>query len=512
MIVVISVFTTSCSEVITDDDVPLSDVGLTEGQLETLVVDEGEGVDADAFIIKLKDDVVSDETIENSPESEVLAGSCFEVSDLSQVADFVDRKSDIEFILPDTEVTLMDIADDGVPSDPLYAEPDGSGGYTYVQQSLHMMNPESAWHRNYFGQGVLVAVIDTGINVSDDMRAANVLTGYNFVDDSFDTKDNNGHGTSVAGQLFTQINNKIGKAGVTDQVNLLPIKVTDSGTFTKGTLLKAIDYAIEQGAQVINLSCGSPDRSEEESLIYDAYAAQGVIIVAAAGNENIPSICAPAAYDSVIGVGAMDYKNKTRWVKDEQTGSNYGIGLDAAVSYYPTSQATPYVTALAAMAKQYNKEYAVSEFRALISESCEDVGVAGRDDEYGYGLISYTGFIDKMTGSTDELSTVKPEPVDENITGAYLKSIKISGAKFANKFSAQTFSYKAKLAKKKSKVTVKIQPQDKSSVVYIKSDANGKYKKRTSLSVKIKAGKKKVVYIKCKNKTGIKIYRVTINR
>jgi subtilisin family serine protease len=512
MMVVISVFATSCAETIPEQNVPLSDAGgLSETQLEPLVVDEGEGTQADSYIVKMKDEAVSDETIENSPESEVIAGNCFEVSDLSQVADFVEHRNDIEFILPDTEITLMDIAEDGVPSDPLYAVEDGSGGYTYVQQSLHLMKPESAWHRNYFGQGVLVAVIDTGLNVSSDMRSANVLTGYNFVDDSLDTTDNNGHGTSVAGQLFTQIDNELGKAGVTDQVTLLPLKVTDSGSFSKSILFKAIDYAIECGAQVINLSCGSAEISTEEALIYDSYAARGVIIVAAAGNENIPTVCAPAAYDSVIGVGAMDYNKNERWVADAQKGSNYGAGLDAAVSYYPTSQATPYVTALAAMAKQYNKDYGVGDFRALISESCEDVGVAGRDDEYGYGLINYAGFIDKMTGSTEELSTIKSEPVDENISGAYLKSLKISGAKLTNKFSAQKFSYKVKAAKKKSKVTIKIQPQDKSSVVYVKSDAKGKYKKKSSLSLKLKDGKKRVVYIKCKNKSESKIYRVTIS-
>ncbi|MDR0854515.1 MAG: S8 family serine peptidase [Clostridiales Family XIII bacterium] len=485
----------------------LEEVGLDEENLESLVVETEISAGSFGYIVKMKDEAVDEDMIEASPESEVIADSYFAVDELNDIPGFVATADDIEYILPDNEVSFNNLEEDGVPNDPDYVTTAGSS-YEFTQMTLHTMNPEGAWKRNYFGQGVRVAVIDTGLNPDSDMKVSNILQGYSFVSgaDPADTSDKHGHGTEVVKRLFTQTNNGIGKAGPTDSIELLPIKVSNGSGFSTSTLYKAIDYAIDAGADVINLSCGSAAVSSQEAEIYRAFSEKGVILVAAAGNENRSTLCAPAAYDSVIGVGAVGFSDKKRWVKSGTEGSNFGNGLDAVVSFSPTSQATPFATGLAVIAKQYDPDATVQTMRSLLEKSSEDLGTTGWDTEYGYGLIDYGNFVSFMeTGKPEVKQVLKPK-----VTPAAVKAFKkapapkITGTvKVGKKLTAKvgTWSPKPKFAyqwyangkkiAKATKSTYKLTKASKGKKITVKVTAKKANYKATTKTSKATAKVKK---------------------
>ncbi|MEY2986123.1 MAG: hypothetical protein RJB24_352 [Candidatus Parcubacteria bacterium] len=174
-----------------------------------------------------------------------------------------------------------------------------------------------------------VAVIDTGVSIIPEL-SGQVVSGYNFINNSSNSIDDNGHGTFVSSIIASKINNNSGIAGVNDNVNIIPIKVLDSeGKGFLSDLIKGIQYAIDQNANIINLSLASTSFDPVLNNIIESAYQRGIIVVAAAGNSgnNItsPSV-SPLNNDGnknwVIGVGAIDNKNNRPYY------SNYGLGID----------------------------------------------------------------------------------------------------------------------------------------------------------------------------------------
>ena len=137
--------------------------------------------------------------------------------------------------------------------------------------------------------------------------------------------DTIGHGTQMAlvASGLVRPFGAIVKEGAGGTVPVIAIRAMDDNGFTTDfTILKGIDYAVEQGARVISLSWGSAKRSDFLEKILDYAASKGVILVASVGNEATGRPVYPAAYPPVIGVGALDPRGKT-WEK-----SNYGSFVD----------------------------------------------------------------------------------------------------------------------------------------------------------------------------------------
>jgi serine protease len=198
------------------------------------------------------------------------------------------------------------------PNDPYYSQ----------QWNLHNIGVEGAWSQNK-GSGVTVAVIDTGVTQVRDLAETIFVKGYDFVNDKEAADDDNGHGTHVAGTVAQATNNNYGVAGVAYEAKLMPLKVlSDYGGGTVADIAEAIKFAADNGADVINMSLGG---GGESHLMKDAidYAYQkGVVIIAAAGNENDNSAAYPARYPHVIGVSAFGADG------DKAPYSNYGAGVD----------------------------------------------------------------------------------------------------------------------------------------------------------------------------------------
>ncbi|HHP7230613.1 MAG TPA: S8 family peptidase [Xenococcaceae cyanobacterium] len=201
-----------------------------------------------------------------------------------------------------------------VPNDPEYSK----------QWNFRSINVESAWDETK-GKDVTVAVIDTGVTRVPDLKLTKLVAGYNFVNDTQDATDDNGHGTHVAGTIAQSTNNGYGVAGIAYEASIMPLKVLSAGGGgTVADIAEAIKFATDHGAAVINLSLGGGGSSHlmVEAVNY-AYN-KGVVIVAAAGNSGENASGYPARYPKVISVAATDASGA------KASYSNYGAGVDLA--------------------------------------------------------------------------------------------------------------------------------------------------------------------------------------
>jgi serine protease len=268
-----------------------------------------------------------------------------------------------------------------------------------------MMGFPAAWGQAGYGSSsVTVAVIDTGIRrTHQDLTGGRVLPGYDYYNGDSDPADDCGHGTHTAGTIGATTNNGVGVAGMS-QAKILPLKVL-SGTDILGScsgsasaIAQAIRDAADQGAKVISMSIGGPDSTVEHDAVTYAYN-KGVLIVAAAGNDGSNnSIDYPGAYPESIAVAALD-STKTRASYSDggpqldiaAPGSNVLSTYNSADNGYTTmsgtSMATPHVAGALALALSCAPAgTTATTIRNALYSTAEDLGAAGRDDLYGYGL------------------------------------------------------------------------------------------------------------------------------
>ena len=267
---------------------------------------------------------------------------------------------------------------------------------------------------------VIVAVLDTGVNLTHEDLVSNLITPTptdqcNFTVDMTDPKatnpsDDNGHGTHVAGIISAVSNNSIGVAGMAWNVKILPVKVLDSaGNGDYAGVSSGIKYAVDQGAKVINLSMGGPAPYTIPSVFIEAYnyaAAHNVTIVAAAGNENGP-VNFPASYSGVIAVAALGpdglrapYSNfgpqitvcapgGAGTVTDKYSQAIVSTYNNPANSYAymcGTSMATPHISGLVALLYSQNPAITHAQARDRLRQFTIDKGAPGFDNDYGYGM------------------------------------------------------------------------------------------------------------------------------
>ena len=293
------------------------------------------------------------------------------------------------------------------------------------QWYLPHINAPSAWDLYQGSSDIIVAILDTGVNYNHPdlgdriwINSAELENGIDddgngYIDDiygyctttpkdsfsPYDPMDDNGHGTMVAGIIAASANNSAGIAGIDWNCKILPVKVLDStGEGTTFSVIAGIDYAIAQGAAIINMSYGaSTDSVDERDAIWDAYQA-GVTLVAASGNKNT-DIAYPAKYMPVISVGSTGSTDQC------SSFSNYGEGLDIAApgeeifttvlnnnysSGRGTSFSAPVVTGVLSLLQGQNQAITPREAERLL-ESSAFMPSPYENSEwnyyYGYGRI-----------------------------------------------------------------------------------------------------------------------------
>jgi type VII secretion-associated serine protease mycosin len=302
-----------------------------------------------------------------------------------------------------------------------------------VLYDMKAIKADQGWADYCFphGEGIIVAVLDTGVDLTHPDLEANLVTGRNFVEgSSFDPEDDQGHGTNVAGIIAAVANN--GNAiGVAPKAKIMPVRVLgqDGGTFAG--VAQGIAWAADNGANIINMSLGGTATSNVMRDAVDYAHGKGVFLVAAAGNCGdqyyVNNGCDfrdqtnyPAAYDSVMAVAATNedneqstFSNQNNYVEIAAPGSNiynaYLYGGYRSIS--GTSQATPHVAGLAALIWSRNRDLTNEQVRALIRNTATDLGARGRDIQYGYGLINVAAALNlDVSARAASTSENPPEP------------------------------------------------------------------------------------------------------
>jgi major intracellular serine protease len=296
---------------------------------------------------------------------------------------------------------------------------------TELPKGVEFVEAPTLWEEGTRGDGIVVAVIDTGCDVHHPDFESQIIGGYNFTTDyNGDTNnfsDNNGHGTHVCGTIAAIENNK-GVVGVAPKVKLLVLKVlTSTGSGTLESVTEAIDYATrwrgpnEEQVRIISMSLGSSaDNPILHEVIKEAVR-QNILVVCAAGNagdgeDTTDEFEYPGSYPEVVQVGSVnlrgeisDFSNSNHEVDlvapGEEILSTYLNGEYAKLS--GTSMATPHVSGAAALLlEQYEKASGkkMTEpelYDALIKRT---VPIDSNRNEQGNGLLKlYSSTLNRTT-------------------------------------------------------------------------------------------------------------------
>lgn len=272
---------------------------------------------------------------------------------------------------------------------------------------------------------VRVAVLDTGLKKTNRYLQGRYLDeGYNFIDNNTDYDDDQYHGTEICGVIAD---------GTSSNVKILPIKVMNAkGDGNMADTAKGIYYALEHGADVINLSLSGDDKNHTYHSLDDAIAeavSRNVVVVVAAGNQDgDASLRYPANKDNVITITSINKNNKRGLL------ANYGSVIDFALPGMNvlaprksamfldsgTSLAAPHAAAAAALLKTWDKSLNQAEIYEIFKQHAVDLGDKGFDTTYGWGMIDLSDFdinstyvrpTEPPTEAPTQASTEAPEPL-----------------------------------------------------------------------------------------------------
>ena len=301
----------------------------------------------------------------------------------------------------------------GEPNDPAW----------WRQWNLAQIGAAPAWDYSTGSSNSIIAVVDTGVDLSHPDLASKIVQGYDFVNGDTDPRDDHGHGTHVAGIAAAIGNNGIGVAGVSWGARIMPLKVLDArGDGTYFDIIQAIQYAADHGARVINLSLGGSQADPNLLAALEYARDRGCMVVAATGNQG-GSLLYPAVYDDAFAVAATtDSRVRPAY-------SNYGAGVDIAApggsqavgiyslapgsSYatlYGTSMATPHVSGLVALLWSLSPGMSLSGVRDVIKQTASKVGTASYDaagwnSQLGHGEINARAALERVSGSASPSPT-----------------------------------------------------------------------------------------------------------
>ena len=275
------------------------------------------------------------------------------------------------------------------PNDPYY-----TNGYEW---HLNKINAINAWSLTTGTTSVPIAIVDTGIDLTHPDLSSKIIQGYNVYANSSDPSDDLGHGTAVAGTAAALSNNALGVAGISWQSPLLPIKISDpTGYATYSDMAKAIIYATDRGARVINISFGGRTASSTLQNAVNYAWQKNSIVIASAGNDS-STVSYPAACQNAVAVSATlsddtfasfsNYGNSIaisapgKGIYTTVKGGGYG-------SWYGTSFSSPIVAGVAALILSLNPQLSNSQVVDILTKTSDDLGSAGYDIYFGFGRVN----------------------------------------------------------------------------------------------------------------------------
>lgn len=349
-------------------------------------------VEGDA-VIKLKDEYKEKDWLQEHPTFTLVKDIHpyfiihSEKLKTTELISMLEKREEIEFVEPNYIVSKQAVKH--IPNDEFFKP---------YQWNLSQISVEEGWDFSSGAQDVTIAIIDTGVDPNHQDLHGKVLEGFNAIDGTKNSFDTHGHGTHVAGIAAALTNNVAGIAGIAWKNTILPVKVLDEkGEGSSFEVARGIRWAVDHGADVINMSLGDYHHS---FILYDAvrYAYnRDVVMITASGNDGVNDPMYPAMYEEVLTVGAV---NENR---DVSFFSNYGHHIDVTApgeqipSTFPddsyvvmsgTSMATPHVTGLAGLIRAIRPDLTNDEVYDVIRHSSVDLGLRGKDPHYGYGEIN----------------------------------------------------------------------------------------------------------------------------
>ncbi len=332
----------------------------------------------------------------------------------------------------------------------LLAQPHLTPDDSLFQSQWHYnnINLPLAWDTSTGSTDVIAAVIDTGVLLNHPDLQNQLVPGYDFISDADRALDGDGidanpddpgdrelggsssfHGTHVAGTVAAQTDNGTGVAGASWQTRIMPLRVLGRDGGTTFDITQAIRFAAglsnnsgtvpAQPADVLNLSLGTPFRSQSMQDAVTAARQAGLIVVASAGNDNTSALSYPAALDGVVSVAATTISNQRAGYSnfgstvdvaapggsnitdlngdgigdgvistigdDEGASIRFGYGVLAG-----TSMAAPHVAGVIALMKAVHPALTPAELDLALTNGdlTDDLGAAGRDDQFGHGLLN----------------------------------------------------------------------------------------------------------------------------
>jgi subtilisin family serine protease len=286
-------------------------------------------------------------------------------------------------------------------------------------------NRGTTWGKST-GSAIKVAILDTGIDKSHEDLAGIVMGGTTTVDSTPWYSDGNGHGTHVAGTVAAQ-NNTLGVVGVAPSAHLYGVKVlSDSGSGSLTSVVAGIEWAANNGMQIINMSLGTSSHSQamQDAVDY-AYYTKGLLVVSSAGNSgNVrgtgDNVGYPARYASVIAVAASTSSN-TRASFSSTGPAVELIAPGASIlsttpkntysTYSGTSMASPHVAGVAALVWAANPGLTAEGLRITLQQTAQNLGL--KPDHQGYGLVRADLAVDK---ALEGVSPPPPPPAAETYT------------------------------------------------------------------------------------------------
>lgn len=317
-----------------------------------------------------------------------------------------------EFTEPDAAV-----APDFIPNDPSYGS----------QWHLPKINGPTAWDSTTGASGVVIAILDSGVNASHVDLVSQMVPGWNFYDNNSNTTDVYGHGTKVAGSAAAAGNNAQGVAGVAWGCRIMPIRISDTAGYGYiSTITQGLTFAADQGARVANVSF-SVSTSPSVASAAQYFQSRGGVVTISAGNASTFDASGDNPYVlTVSATGSTDAL--ASW---SNTGNNVDISAPGVGIYTTTSAggyasvsgtsfSAPVVAGVAALAISANPLLSSNQIQDILKLSALDLGTAGWDSQYGAGRVNAAAAV-ALALATSPASDPPPQP-DTNAPTAKISS------------------------------------------------------------------------------------------
>ena len=324
-----------------------------------------------------------------------------QANELSSIQAFQTRP-EVEFAELDRILSLTEI----IPNDPFFNDPNA--------WALQKIKGPEAWSIGTGQPSVTIAILDTGVDGTHPDLAANMVSGWNIIDNNDDTTDVKGHGTMVAGTAAAASNNGIGVTAVAWNCRIMPVRIADSaGYATISDIANGLTWAANHGARIANISFNANGYSTISSAA-NYFQSKGGVVAVAAGNDGATVQTSDDPY--MLTVGASDSSDLLfSW-------SNRGNNLDVVAPGHVattargadycagdgTSFAAPIVAGAAALLLSANPDLTPTQVQNILKQSSDDLGASGWDSTYGFGRLNLARALNMAGGTGDIVDTTSP--------------------------------------------------------------------------------------------------------